>query len=271
MANGLIRLIKSRFPLPLPLSNFNKGSHKMIAKRAVLILFSIFLAQNLWAEEPLSYLNRILSSTEQSLDKSYRRLATGTYLLPDNPANYILYEKLEANIRELDGTISNYGDMNSYYKTAESFSEHITDLLQNIRELILKRSSFLYSPDEYRDYIDIEINQYYEQILFTLKNAEFNKKRIFAELLADNILKGWFQGEKYYQLSGVDRLLDFFLRQRIIMGTLVKTLESRTRSLALNAENLMAFQKSLWDIDMAKEISRLRKNHLLFIINLLLL
>ncbi len=256
--------------MPLPLSNFNKGSHKMIAKRAFLILFSIFLAQNLSTEEPLSYLNRILSNTEQSLDKSYRRLATGTYLLPDNPANYALYEKLKAHIKGLDGTISNYGDMNSYYKTAESFSEHITDLLQNIRELLLKRSSFLYSFED-RDYIDIEINQYYEQILFTLKNAEFNKKRIFAELLADNILKGWFQGEKYYQPAGVDRLLDFFLRQRIIMGTLVKTLESRTRSLALNAENLMAFQKSLWDIDMAKEITRLRKNHLLFIINLLLL
>ena len=141
----------------------------MIAKRAFLILFSIFLIQKLSTEELLSYLNRILSSTEQSLDKSYRRLATGTYLL------------------------------------------------------------------------------------------------------ADNILKRWFQGEKYYQTAGVDRLLDFFLRQRIIMGTLVKTLESRTRSLALNAENLMTFQKSLWDIDMAKEISRLRKHHLLFIINLLLL
>ncbi len=256
--------------MPLPVSNFTNGRHKMIAKRAFLILFSIFLAQNLSTEESLSYLNRILSNTEQSLDKSYRRLATGTYLLPDNPANYALYEKLAAHTKELDGTISNYGDMISYYQTAESFSEHITDLLQNIRELLLKRSSFLYSPED-RSYIDIEINQYYEQILFTLKNAEFNKKRIFTELLADNILKGWFQGEKYYQLSGVDRLLDFFLRQRIIMGTLVKTLESRTRSLALNAENLMAFQKSLWDIDMAKEISRLRKNHLLFIINLLLL
>lgn len=239
-------------------------------KTAVVILSAILLSQNLPAEESLSYLNRILGSAENSLDKNYRRLSSGTCLLPDDPANHAIYEKLEAHIREFETTISNQGDMISYYQTTESFLKHIIGALQDIRELLLKRGNFFYS-DEDRGYIDSEINQYYNQILFTLKSAEFNKKRIFETLLADNILQGLFLGEEYYQLDNVDCLLSFFTGQRSMFGTMIKALEYRNQGLALESENLKAFQSSLWHIDMAAEISRLKRNHLLFIINLLLI
>lgn len=242
----------------------------MISKKALLILVSIVLCQTLPAEKPLSYLNLILSSTEKNLDKNYKRISAGNNLLPDDPTKYTIYEKLKAHIRELEATISNHSDMISYYRVAEHYLKQIIDLLQKIRELLVKRSNFIY-VGEAQEYIDLEINQYYQQILFTLKNAEFNTIRIFEDLLADDILQARFKGEEYFQLSNVDRLLSFFIRQRTLFGTLIKTLYSRNRGLALEAENLKGFQSSLWHIDISEEISRFKKHHLLFIINLLLI
>ncbi len=237
----------------------------MASKSALLISFIILLSQSLRAEESLSYLNRILGNIEESR----KRLSKGTYLLPDDPANFAVYEKLEAHLRELETIISNQSDMISYYRTTEGFLKHITDSLQNIRELVVKRGNFLYMGEN-REYIDLEIDQYYRQILFTLKNAEFNKKRIFENLFADSSLQVRFQGEEYYELANVDRLLKFFIRQRVLFGTRINALHSRNRGLAVGAENLKGFQSRVRDINVAKEITHLKRHHLLLIINLLL-
>ncbi len=241
-----------------------------MVKNIALLLFIVLLTTYLPAEEALTFLNRILSSQEKSLSKSQNRLSSGTYLLPDDPANYAIYEKLRGHITELETVVKNQMDLISYYYTSEGFLAHIVDLLQKIRELILKRSSILYSGEN-REYVDLEIKQYYDQILFTLKNAEFNKKKIFEELQTDQVFLDRFGDQTYYSLVSVDHLLSFFIKQRAIYGTKNKILESRNRSIMVESENLAGFQSSLWDIEMNRELMRMKKHHLLLIVNLLLL
>jgi len=242
----------------------------MPVKRLVCIIGFIFILNNITAEtNPLAYLNRILNYNEADLDKSYKRLSEGTYLLPDNPANRAIYEKLEAHIRGLGGLIRNNGDLISYYQTADGYLSVIPDLLQNIRELLIKRSNAIYSPED-REYIDLEIDQYYDHIFFTLEHAEFNKKQIFKELLMDESIKERLRGADYHQLGNVNDLFNFFLSQRASYGAVMKTLELRNQGMAVSTENMNEFQSSLWDIDMATDVSRLKKYHLLLLVNLLL-
>jgi flagellin-like hook-associated protein FlgL len=245
-------------------------SKDMKAEKVPLLLFLLFIAQDLRAEESLSFLNRILSSEEGRLNKSYKRLSSGTRLLPDDPANYALYEKLKAHITALEAIIFSQKDMVSYYRTVDGFLEQIIDSLQRIRELLLKRSGVLYSGDN-SEYVDLEIDQFYDHILYTLQNAEFNKKRIFEELLSDDRIRARFRHEPYYELGSVDRLLSFFIAQRTAVGASTRSLESRTRSLSVESENLSDFRSSVWDIDIGEEMQQLKLHHLLFVVNLLLL
>jgi flagellin-like hook-associated protein FlgL len=244
----------------------------MTVKRILItgILFLTLLTWTAAASSSRDYLNRILGNNETELDKSGKRLSQGTFLLPDNPANHGIYEKLEDHIRGLDRYIKNNGDLISYYQTAEGYLQTITDLLQTIRELIIKRSNTIYSRED-REYIDTEIYQYYDQILFTLENAEFNKKRIFEDLLQDAIIRQRFREKDYIRLSHVDALSSFFLRQRSLYGAVTNTLALRNQGMAINSENMSEFQGSLWYVDVSSEVSRLKKYHLLFLINLLLL
>lgn len=257
-------------PVKSTLVKMTIGAQRVLRRVVCTILLLIVLVHFVTASEPLTYLNRILGNNEGDLDKSSNRLSEGTFLLPDNPANHAIYEKLEAHIRELEAIIRNNGDLISYYQTAEGYLSEITELLQNIRELLIKRGNAIYSPED-REYIDFEIHHYYDQIFFTLTNAEFNKKKLFMELLEDTIIKQRLTEQVYFRLDNVDMLFTFFISRRTVYGAVVRTLELRNQGMAVGSENMSEFQGSLWYIDMAAEVSRLKRHHLLFIVNLLLL
>lgn len=228
------------------------------------------LVSTLRAESSLIYLNRILENAGENTQKSSQRLAGGTHLLPDNPANYAIYTKLETHIREFETLITNQTDMISFYRTADGYLAHITELLLHIRELLLRRSGFLFS-DQDGDIIKTEVDLYYDEILSTLNRATFNKKSIFKTLLDDETLKNRLSDEAFYTISNIDRLMSFFTNQRSFYGTLTKKLEDQTKELSLHTVEQEGFQGTIWDIDIELETGRYVRNHLLFLVNLLLL
>jgi flagellin len=219
---------------------------------------------------PFNYLHRILGINDKAATGNEKRLAEGMILLPDNPANYALYEKLEAHIRELDAMIRNNGDLISYYQTADGYISPIIDLLQGMRELALQKGNSIYSLED-REYIDREFGMYFDQIIFILENAEFNRIKIFKDLFDHEIIKERIKTGKVEQVDEIDVLLAFFTRQRILYGTKSRVLELTNQGLGITEENMNHVQSSFVDIDMAEEFSELRKNHLLVLINLLLL
>ena len=101
----------------------------------------------------------------------------------------------------------------SYYQSAEGFPAHISEILQKIRVLLLKRENVFYMGEN-RELTDLEIRRYCRQILFTMRNAEFNKIEIFAAWWSKAAAAMWHEREAYHRLENIDRLLSFLLKQR---------------------------------------------------------
>jgi len=239
-------------------------------KRNLLLIIFIFVTvYSFSGNSSLNFLNNVLNNVNLEVDKSYERLSGGKILLRDDPANYAIYEKLEAVIRETDKIVNNSNDLISYYKYMEAILSSISDSLQRIRELLVQRSSGLL--DEFdKKIIDNEINQYYKQIEYYLNQAEFNKKKVFDDLLNDIELKSYFKKEKYYDFNNIEGLLNFVIKQRAVIGAIINRVETRIYGEEIKKENTVNFQ-SHGDTDFSSEISILKKNSLLFLINILLL
>jgi flagellin-like hook-associated protein FlgL len=224
-----------------------------------------------WAGSPsLEYLNNILKGTEQNIDKNLKRLSGGIRLLSDDPANYAIYQRLEANIRQIDKEIENSTSLISYYQYGEGLLGSLIDSLQRIRELAVMRQNSIYTKEDV-ELVDAEIKNHYDHVLFLLKTAEFNRIYIFKSFFCDTCFSDLFQKESYLQLENVDRLLDFFITQRSEYGVKINLLEHTRKQQMVEEENEQGFQSTLLDVNFGEEMSLLKRNHLLFLINVLLL
>jgi flagellin-like hook-associated protein FlgL len=216
----------------------------------------------------LEYLNRILTQADREEDRNIRRLAKGVPLLADDPANGVLYEKLEAHIRALDRLAANDNDMMSYYTVMDGALESILSVIGRIRELALQRLSGINSDLE-KEILDSEISHSYRHILFTLRNTEFNGKRVFQDFLDSEEIAGRVEAGTF-SLHRIDDLLSFFIRQRSFYGALSSRLDYRIRGRRSEAEGAESAQ-SRFDIDYGSELGELKRSQLLILINLLLL
>ena len=226
---------------------------------------NVSLAEN----SSLTYLNRILSSADQAENKSMARLSSGKILLADDPANYAIYEKLESDLRGLEKTVGNQSDMISYYRLQEGILGNCIEILQRIRELILQKSNGILNDSD-REIIDSEIGQDYDQIVYTLKEAEFNRKKIFSDLLGQEIVVNLFKTPEHYRLDKVDLLLDYFISQRSLAGIRINNLNYEISGERIANENEQAVQ-SHGDTDIPGEMSVLKREHLLMLVNVLML
>jgi flagellin-like hook-associated protein FlgL len=211
----------------------------------------------------------MLSGADLETGKSIARLSGGRELLTDNPANYAIYEKLEAHIRSMNAGIRNTQDMISYYRFMDATFETVTDTLQRIRELALRRSNSLLSDFD-RSIIDGEMLMLYEHIRYTLSQAEFNRVKIFADLLESEAFKDLFADERYYILGNIDRMLNFFLSERANIGASANRLQSQIRSQMMEVEQTVSFQ-TRGDTDFGVEVSNFYRQHLKLTVNILLL
>jgi flagellin len=242
-------------------------------RRGVIVIFALSLVFTVpfgWPESSLDFLNNILKSSEKNINENIERLSGGIRLITDDPANYAIYEKLEANIRAFTVEAANTEDLIYYYKYAESLLGNVTDVLQRIRELILMKSNAVTAGDG-GGILDSEISGDYEHILFLLKNSQFNGKAVYESLFKDETSSALFTADRYFQLENVDRILSAIVAQRSYYGAKANQLESRQKNLMIEKENASGFQSTIMDVDYGSEIALLKKNQLLFLINILLL
>lgn len=239
--------------------------------QAFLILcILMFLSTTLSAESSsLNFLNRILNINNEELQKSTERLAEGRYLLTDNPANYAIYDKMAAVIRGMDATIRNTDDMISLYKVEDSALGGSTELLQQIRILVLQKDSGILADDD-RMIMDSQIAQLTDQILFVFNNAEFNTVKILSEFLTDSSVLQSLQDPARYTLLSIDAMLRFIGQQRTVFGARMNTLKYAMAGDAIAKENTQAMQ-SHGDTDFASESVRLKRSQILIMANLLML
>ncbi len=236
---------------------------------SILVLI-LFTAIPVCANTSLDYLNRILGETGLSADKNIERLSQGTRLLADDPANYAIYEKLEAQVRGLSKEIGNSKDVLGYYGFGESLVGNMIDSLQRIRELLVARSNPILSKEDL-GYLDSEIEAQYDQILFLLQGAEFNKIRVYGTLFEDPVFKDRFKSTPYFSILNVDGMLGFLVNVRSVYGAKMNQLEERIKSQMTARENYEGFQSVILDLDYGTETSLFLKNQVLILANLLLL
>ena len=151
------------------------------------------------------------------LNSFFLQNGDGTGLLYDNPADYAVYEKMDAIVRGLGKSIDNQGDWNSYLRVEDSALGEMVEVEQRIRELLVQRSSGILSSSD-RDIIDSEISQWAESLIDILKGTEFNTIKIFAPLIEDPALTQAMTDPSRMTLAGVDSLLEFLSQQRTIVG-----------------------------------------------------
>ncbi len=217
----------------------------------------------------LIFLNRILSGNELNYEKNLQRISGGRSLLVDDPANYAIYEELEKHIRAFRKDIENQSDMISYYKYQDALLGNLIDILQRIRELCLQESNTILSDSD-RGIINGKIDQDYRQIIFDLKESQFNTKRIFEGFFENDAVMKALESRDHYSLDRVDSLIDDFIKERASIGARMKGLEYMVSGERQAGENLENMQSGS-DTDIARESSSLTLNHLKMIINLLML
>ncbi len=235
----------------------------------LLLILLIYLPVYSQSISSLDYLNRILSETDTEIQKSIARLSSGVFLLTDDPAAAAIFEALEGHIRGLAAYIRNTEDLISYYRTKEGFITNIIDTLQRIRELIIRMSGGIMGPFE-QEIIRNEIDHHYDSIIKTLTWAEFNTNPMFPDLFDNENIMQWFKTPRFYLMSSVDNMLNFFIFLRSEIGATVNALESRTTQLSIEKLNAEDYE-STGDTDYAFEISRLRRNQIIFLSNIFLL
>jgi len=242
----------------------------MSAKKYLFTIFFISFCLFLYADnQSRIYLNRMLNSDERSVNKSSGRLSSGKILLTDDPANYVIYEKMEAYIRGFEKEIGNINDLISYYKTQDGVLGNITDILQRIKELLLQRTDGILSESD-REIIDSEINQLYEEIIYQLKESEFNKIKMFKDFFDNQLIKNIFDKKYFLNQKNIEALFDFILKQRVIAGTKSKTLEFSVRGKTNASQNAQEMQLH-GDTDFSSEISNFKRNQILLLSNIMML
>ncbi len=232
---------------------------------ALLLLGSVSPAAQ---SASLTFLNDILDGAQSASTKSSERLSSGRILLADDPANSAVYAELEGQVRAIRAEIGNEADMLSYYRFMDAILGNLTDIAQRIRELLVQRSNGLLDSAAL-DAIDGEIGELYDEMGQTLRDAEFNRVKVFADLV-DPPRQAFFRDSKHYDLGAVGDMLDLLIGDRSAIGAKVEALGftmSGRESESLNAESAL----SQGDTDFAKEIVELERSQLLVLADLLML
>jgi flagellin-like hook-associated protein FlgL len=236
----------------------------------ILVIFNLFI-QVIYSQtnSSFSFLNRILGQNQAESDKSIQRLSSASLLWTDDPATHAIFEKVKSHIDYLSVNLRSQQDLISYYNTKDGYLEQLSDSLQRIRELILKKSNGIYGPDD-RDMVDSEIFYHYQGILKVISWAQFNTKPLFGSWMDDNQMVNRFKEADFYTIEGLDRILGSVLSERAKQGAIVNTINYRSNGLSNEKLNSYSFL-SHGDTSFDSEISNLKRSEIMFFSNLFLL
>lgn len=240
---------------------------KELNKLVPVILFILNISA-LYSQDQTNwnFLNRILGQNGIQNEKSIQRLSSGTLLWSDDPATMAIYEQVKTHIDYLSINIRNQNDMTSYYQSRDGYLDVMVNSLQRIRELILMRSNGIYNSYD-REIIDSEISYHYNDIIKSISRAQFNTKPLFASFMDENMIQNRFMDEEFYNMEGLDRILNAVIAERAYQGAILNTLSLRREGQSIEQLNSSSFPNTSFNL----ELSNLKRNEILFFSNLFLL
>ena len=121
-----------------------------------------------------------LTANQSSVEKSIQKLSSGLRIngAADDASGLAISEKMRAQIRGLDQAQSNAQDGISLIQTAEGALQQTTDILQRMRELVIKAQNTGVLTDNDRTSISSELSTLQDEIDRIATSTTFNGKKL---------------------------------------------------------------------------------------------
>lgn len=237
---------------------------------------------------------RHLSLVSRGLGKSFERLSSGLRInrASDDAAGLAISERMRADIRSMRQAERNASDGISLIQTAEGALGEVNNLLVRMRELATQSSNGTLSTSD-KDALDAEFQQLVSEVDRIAEATEFNDISVLDGTTtslslqigpntnpAVDTLSVSFQstrtadlslgsldigssGDPSTAISSIDAAISSVTTFRANLGAVHNRLESAVSSLQNGAENLVAAESRIRDIDVAAETARLTRNSIL--------
>lgn len=220
--------------------------------------------------------HRQMGVTTANASKSMEKLSSGYRINrgADDAAGLAVSEKMRGQIRGLSQASRNAQDGISYIQTAEGAMNEISNMLTRLKELLVQEANGTYQAAD-KTNIGYEKTALKAEIDNILDNTKFNGIAVFTAdtdiSIADDggaikltIAKATFvKGDAVATVANVEAAIDKVNADRANYGAWQNRLESVTRNLDNNVENLQAAESRIRDTDMAKEMMAFTKNNIL--------
>ena len=225
--------------------------------------------------------HRQLSGTSQSISKAMERLSSGYRInrAGDDAAGLGISEKMRGQIRGLSQAQRNMQDGISLVQTAEANLDEVHSMLQRMRELAVQHANGTMSAAN-RAAIQSEVAQLASEIDRIGSQAQFNGITFLAVNGTVTFQVGANDGQvitvptislngalpaNYYDLSAagaisnLDAAIDAISATRSTFGAVQNRLEHSVNAAAAYAENLVAAESRIRDVDMAEQMIEFTK------------
>ena len=233
-----------------------------------------------------------LVGNQSSVQKSIGKLSSGLRIngAADDAAGLAISEKMRAQIRGLNQAESNAQDGISLIQTAEGALQQTTDILQRMRELVVKAENTGVLSGKDQDAIQVEVKALTDEIDRIAESTTFNGKKLLdgtatslkfkigANTNTGDTLDIAISGMSSTSLSvtgldvktsptdaliAIDNAIITVSSQRAQLGAIQNRMEYAIENLSTTAENLTNAESRIRDVDMADEMVSYTKDNIL--------
>ena len=241
--------------------------------------------------------SNMLAGNQGAVQKSIGKLSSGLRInsASDDASGLAISEKMRSQIRGLDQAESNAQDGISLIQTAEGALQQTTDILQRMRELIVKAENDGVLTGEDKTAIGVEIESLKTEIDRIADSTSFNGKTLLNGDYSGATGKGKLNfkigantntcdtlgvtigsmkandlslntvtiSDAKTSLEAIDKAILDVSSQRAKLGAVQNRMEYAIESLSTTSENLTSAESRIRDVDMASEMVNYTKNNIL--------
>ena len=143
-----------------------------------------------------------MNSTERDMLTSMERLSSGKRInhAGDDAAGAAISDRMTAQIKGLEQSVRNAGDVISMAQVAEGALDESSDILQRIRELAIQSASDVMNAEE-RSYLNAEVIQMLAELDRVTRDTTFNEIAVLDGSFADRRFQIGTHEREFAQLS----------------------------------------------------------------------
>jgi flagellin len=240
----------------------------------------------------------MLSGNQGAVQKSINKLSSGLRInsAADDAAGLAISEKMRSQIRGLNQAESNAQDGISLIQTAEGALQQTTDILQRMRELVVKAENTGVLSQKDQEAITVEVQALKDEIDRIADSTTFNGKSLIngkcdgtsgndalkfkigantntgdtleitiGSMTADSLKVAGLRikDNPSGALKSIDAAIVKVSSQRATLGAVQNRMEYAIESLSTTAENLTTAESRIRDVDMADEMVKYTKDNIL--------